>query len=191
MTVKHWIVAGVVASALVAEAAAAATYTIDSDHTYPSLEMPHMGLSIWRGKFDKTTGTVMYDAAAKTGSVDIEVATTSIDFGLADMHEEAVKPDWLDVEKYPTMTYTGKLRFDGGRPVAVDGQLTLRGVTKPLVLTINSFKCIEHPYYKKQVCGADAEGDVNRAEFGMTQYTEDGAGIIHLRIQIEGIRKDG
>jgi polyisoprenoid-binding protein YceI len=190
MSLRIWIVAGAIASALMPQGAAAATYIIDPMHTYPSLEMPHMGLSIWRGKFDKTTGTVMYDAAAKTGSVDIEVATSSIDFGLADMHEEAVKADWLDVEKYPTMTYTGTLRFDGDRPVAIDGKLTLRGVTKPLVLKINSFKCIVHPYYKKQACGADAEGDVNRAEFGMTQYTEDGAGIIHLRIQVEGMKKD-
>jgi len=190
MSARAWMFVATIASALAPETAAAATYTIDSQHTYPSLEMPHMGLSIWRGKFDKTTGTVTYDAAAKTGSVDIEVATSSIDFGLADMHEEAVKPDWLDVEKYPAMTYKGTLRFDGDRPVAVDGRLTLRGVTKPLVLKINSFKCIEHPYYKKQVCGADAEGDVDRADFGMTQYTEDGAGIIHLRIQVEGIKKD-
>jgi polyisoprenoid-binding protein YceI len=184
------LVAGTIACALMTESAGAATYTIDPLHTYPSLEMPHMGLSIWRGKFDKTSGTVIYDAAAKTGSVDIAVATSSIDFGLADMHDVAIKPDWLDVEKYPTMTYKGTLRFDGDRPVAIDGQLTLRGVTKPLALKINSFKCIQHPYYKKEVCGADAEGDVDRAQFGMTQYTDDGAGIIHMRIQVEDIKKD-
>ena len=169
---------------------AATTYVIDPVHTYPSLEMPHMGLSIWRGKFDKTSGTVVYDAAAKTGSVDIIVETSSIDFGLADMHTEAIKPDWLDVEKYPTMKYKGTLRFEGDKPVAVDGQLTLRGVTKPLVLKINSFKCMEHPFYKKEACGADAEGDVDRAQFGMTKYTDNGMGIIHMRIQVEGLKKE-
>jgi polyisoprenoid-binding protein YceI len=190
MWMKIWTVVGTIVVALMPQNAAATTYVIDPMHTYPSLEMPHMGLSIWRGKFDKTSGTVVYDAAAKTGSVDINVATTSIDFGLADMHAEAIKAEWLDVEKYPTMTYKGTLRFDGDKPAAIDGQLTLRGVTKPLVLKINSFKCIEHPYYKKQVCGADAEGDVDRAEYGMTQYTQEGAGILHLRIQVEGIKKD-
>jgi polyisoprenoid-binding protein YceI len=190
MRTKIWLAVGTIALVLLAESAVAATYIIDPMHTYPSLEMPHMGLSIWRGKFDKTSGTVIYDATAKTGSVDITVETSSIDFGLADMHTEAIKADWLDVEKYPTMKYKGTLRFEGDRPVAVDGQLTLRGVTKPLVLKINSFKCMQHPFYKKEACGADAEGDVDRAQFGMTQYTDYGMGIIHMRIQVEGLKKE-
>jgi polyisoprenoid-binding protein YceI len=86
------------------------------------------------------------------------------------------------------MNYKGTLKFKGDAPASVDGQLTLLGVTKPLQLTINSFKCIDHPYYKKEVCGADAEGDIDRADFGMTQYTDNGAGKIHLRIQVEALK---
>jgi polyisoprenoid-binding protein YceI len=66
----------------------------------------------------------------------------------------------------------------------------LRGVTRPLRLKINSFNCIDHPYYKKEVCGADAEGELNRADFGMTQYAEGEAGKVRLRIQVEAM-KDG
>lgn len=169
---------------------AADRYTIDPHHTYPSLEFTHMGLSIWRGKFNKSSGTVMLDRAARTGSAEIRVDTSSIDFGHDQMNEFAVKEDWLDVAKHPAMTYKGEFRFRGDTLVAVDGQLTLLGVTRPLNLKVNSFTCIFHPYFKKDVCGADAEGDLNRADFGMTQYSEGEWGKIHLRIQVEAIKDD-
>jgi polyisoprenoid-binding protein YceI len=167
--------------------AAPVTYPLDADHTFPSLEFPHMGLSVWRGKFNRTTGTFRYDAAARTGSVEVVVDAKSIDFGHDAMNEHAQKPDWLDTARYPDMTYRGRLRWEGERPVAVDGELTLRGVTRPLVLRINRFACIEHPYYKREACGADAEAELDRALWGMTQYTQDGAGILKLRIQVEAL----
>ncbi|HEX9391320.1 MAG TPA: YceI family protein [Usitatibacteraceae bacterium] len=169
-------------------AAIAADYNIDPDHTYPSLEFSHMGLSVWRGKFDKTSGKVMLDRAARSGSAEIVVDTASINFGHDKMKEFALGEDWLNVKKFPAMSYKGTLRFKGDTPVAMDGELTLLGVTKPVRLTLNSFTCIDHPYYKKEVCGADAEGDLNRADFGMTKYSEGEAGKIHLRIQVEAIK---
>ncbi len=168
--------------------ASAAEYTIDPDHTYPSLEFSHMGLSIWRGKFDRTSGKATLDQAARSGSVDIVIDSSSIDFGHDKMKEFALGEDWLNVKQFPTMRYQGTLRFKGDTPVAVDGTLTLLGVSKPVRLTLNSFKCIEHPYYKKEVCGGDAEADLNRADFGMTKYSEGEAGKIHLRIQVEAIK---
>ena len=149
-----------------------------------------MDLSIWRGKFNRTSGSFDYDAAARRGAVTVSVDTNSIDFGLDSMHEYAVKPDWLDVARHPAMTYSGNLIFKGDKPVAVDGNLTLRGVTRPLRLTVNTFDCIEHPFLKKEVCGADAEGELNRADYGMTQFAEGDAGKVQLRIQVEAIRED-
>jgi polyisoprenoid-binding protein YceI len=170
--------------------AAPTRYKLESEHTFPSLEFPHMGLSIWRGKFNRTNGTATLDRAAKTGSVTVNVDTASIDFGLDSINEYALRPEWLNTAKFPTMTYSGTLVFAGDQPVAVDGQLTLRGVTRPLRLRLNTFKCIDHPFYKKEACGADAEGELDRADFGMNQYTEDGAGRIRLRIQVEAVKED-
>lgn len=190
MSAKKWILAAVIAGASVPAVAAADNYTVDSEHTYPSLEFSHMGLSIWRGKFNKTLGKVTLDRAAKSGRVEVQVDAASIDFGHDKMKEFALAADWLNVKKFPTMTYKGVLKFRGDTPASVDGQLTLLGVTKPVKLKINSFKCMEHPLFKKEVCGADAEGDLNRADFGMSLYSEGEAGKIHLRIQVEAI-KDG
>jgi polyisoprenoid-binding protein YceI len=190
MRIVTLLIAAALTITLMPGVATAANYKLDPDHTFPSLEFSHMGLSIWRGKFNRTTGTVTLDLAARRGTVNVQVETDSIDFGLDSMHEYAVRPDWLDVAKFPVMTYTGSIVFQGDKPVAVEGQLTLRGVTRPLKLTINSFECIEHPFYKKEACGADAEGLLNRADFGMTQYAEGEAGKVRLRIQVEGLREE-
>jgi len=169
-------------------AAAPVAYTIESGHTYPSFEAPHMGISWWRGKFNKTSGSVSLDNAAKTGTVDISIDAASIDFGHDKMNEHAKGDDFFNVAKYPTITYKGTIKYEDGKPGAVDGQLTLLGVTKPVKLDIESFKCIPHPMLKKEVCGADAEGDFNRADFGMTKYADGDAGKVKLRIQVEALK---
>ncbi|HSW11671.1 MAG TPA: YceI family protein [Solimonas sp.] len=169
--------------------ASADQYVIETHHTYPSLEMSHMGISIWRGKFNKSSGKVTLDRKAKTGTVDIAVETASVDFGHDEMNKHAVAEDWLNAARYPVMNYKGQLKFSGDTPSTIDGQLTMRGVTRPVTLKINSFTCIDHPFYKKEVCGADAEGQLDRADFGMTQYTDNGAGKITIKVQVEAIRE--
>ena len=150
--------------------AAPATYNIDPQHTFPAFETDHMGgMSIWRGKFKTTSGKVVLDIAAKTGEVDVTVQTASVDFGL-DAMDKHVKEDpaMLDVAKFPTASYKGKIsKWNGDAPAEIDGQLTLHGVTKPLKLTVNSFLCKPNPMNKKETCGADASGTFNREAFGI------------------------
>lgn len=171
-------------------AGATDTYTVDPMHTYPSIEFPHMGISIWRGKFDRTRGKITLDRAQKTGTVEVAIDIASIDFGLAAMDEKARSDDFFDAARFPFATYTGKIRFDGDKPVAVDGSITIRGVTRPANLHVNLFNCIPHPMLKREVCGADAEGELNWSEYGMkmSQYGQGDAGRVHLRIQVEAIK---
>ena len=170
--------------------AAPERYAIDPDHTYPSLEFPHMGISVWRGKFNKTRGSVVLDRAARSGEVDVTVEAASIDFGHRVMNEVALGADWLNVEMHPTLRYIGALRYEGDTPVAVDGKLTFLGVVRPLELKIHAFKCIRHPLFRREVCGADASGTLDRAEFGLKQGTEGGAGRTTLRIQVEALKQE-
>ena len=170
--------------------AAADTYQIEPNHTYPSFEADHMGISVWRGKFTKTSGTIVLDRAAKTGSVDITVDMDSVDFGHQKMNEHAKKPDIFDVAKYPTATFKGnKIRFNGDTPVAVDGDFTLHGVTKPLTLTINKFKCIEHPMLKREVCGADASATFQRSDYGVNFGLPRFSPEVKLAIQVEAVKQ--
>jgi polyisoprenoid-binding protein YceI len=173
-------------------AAAPVTYNVDPDHTYPSFEADHMGLSIWRGKFNKTAGKVTLDKAAGQGTVDVTIDIASIDFGHSKLNEVAKSPDLFDATKYPQATYKGKLDgFANGIPSQVVGDLTLHGVTRPLVLKINSFKCMPHPMLKREVCGADALGTFNREDFGMDAGKPYGFSMdVTLRIQVEAIRAE-
>ncbi len=169
----------------------AQTYNVDPSHTYPNFEADHMGISIFRGKFTKTSGKVSLDRAAKTGAVDITIDPNSIDFGQAKLNEHAKGKDMFDVEKFPTITYKGKsIKFDGDRPASVEGELTLLGVTKPVTLTINKFKCIEHPMLKREVCGADASAEFKRSDFGMNIGLPKFSPEVKLAIQIEAVKAD-
>jgi len=175
--------------------AAPATYKIDPAHTYPSFEADHMGgLSVWRGKFDSSQGTVTLDKEKSTGTVEITVDTSSINFGHEKLNEHAKSADMFDVAKYPTATYKGTLAsFKDGAPTEVKGELTLHGVTKPVTLKIDKFLCKPHPMTKKEVCGADARGTINRGDFGIDFGGKPPMNFnleTKLAIQVEAQRQD-
>lgn len=174
--------------------AAPTQYNIDPNHTYPSFEVDHFGgMSVWRGKFATSSGTVQLDRAGKTGSVDITIDATSIDTGNEKLNNHVrTGEDMLDVAKYPTATYKGKFaKFKGDSPTEVVGELTLHGITKPLNLTINSFKCMMHPMMKKEFCGADATATFSRADFGITWGQNFGfKPEVKLSIQVEAFKAD-
>jgi len=172
--------------------AAPVTYEVDPGHTYPSFAADHMGgLSVWRGKFDKSSGTIVLDKDKSTGTVDITVDTSSINFGHEKLNEHAKGPDLFDVTKFPTATYKGKLaNFKNGSPTEVQGEFTLHGVTKPLTLKINQFLCKPNPMTKKEVCGADASATFNRKDYGLGFGEAYGFKMdVNLEIQVEAVRQ--
>ncbi|MES2950706.1 MAG: YceI family protein [Pseudomonadota bacterium] len=179
------------ALALVAGSVVAApvSYTIDPTHTYPSFEADHMGISVWRGKMTKNSGTVVLDKAAGTGTVEIAIDLASIDFGLPALNTWAKGKDFFNVKKSPRATYKGKLeKFVDGSPTQVSGELTLNGQTHPVNLTIHRFKCVPHPMLKRELCGADASGSFNRDTFGLSAGKDYGFNMdVALRIQVEAI----
>ena len=171
--------------------AAQVTYNVDPNHTYPSFEADHFGgLSVWRGKFDKSSGTIVVDKEKSSGTVDITIDATSIDFGMPKLNDHAKSAEMFDVEKFPTASYKGTLsKFKDGAPTEVEGQFTLHGVTKPLTLKINQFKCMISPMTKKEVCGADASATLNRSDFGVSFGDKYGfKQEVKLQIQVEANR---
>ena len=173
--------------------AAPVKYNVDPNHTYPSFEADHFGgLSVWRGKFDKSSGTIVVDKDKGSGTVEITIDAASIDFGHGKLNDHAKSAEMFDVAKFPTATYKGTLaKFKDGSPTEVEGELTLHGVTKPVKLTINQFKCIVNPMIKKEVCGADASTTFNRSDFGVSFGDKYGfKQEVKLQIQVEGIRAD-
>jgi polyisoprenoid-binding protein YceI len=190
---KHLIVSAVLALIAGSATASPTTYNLDPRHTYPSFESDHFGgISIWRGKFTKSSGVVILDRAAKTGTIDVSIDTDSIDTGNVPLDTRVKSADFLDVTKYPTATFKGSaLRFDGDIPTEVSGDFTFHGVTKPLTLKIDSFKCFVNPLIKKEVCGAEASAQFDRADYGVNWGTNYGfKTATRLQIQVEGVRAD-
>lgn len=191
---NNLLLSAVLAIACGTAVAAPDTYTIDSSHTYPSFKTAHIaGISFWRGKINQSSGTVVLDRAAKTGSIDILMDMTSIDFGHEKMNEHARKDDIFDVAKFPSATYKStRLVFTGDVITAVEGNLTLHGVTKPVTLTVNQFKCVPHPFFKREVCGADASAVIDRTDFGVSygvgKVIPDGK--VTLDIQVEALKDE-
>ena len=172
--------------------AAPESFTSDDNHTFSSFSYSHFGYSIQTSRFNNTTAKFTVDRAAKTGSVEATIDTKSVDTGskLFDGHIQG--EDFLDTGKFPTITYKSKsIVFKGDAPATVNGELTLHGVTKPVVLTINKFKCIMSPMLKREVCGADASATFNRADFGIDYAVKMGFNPeVKLAIQVEAIKAD-
>lgn len=170
--------------------AAPETYIIDNAHTFPRFEYSHFGYSNQVSRFDKTSGKIVLDRATKTGSVDVTIDTTSVDTGFALFNGHIQGEDFLDTKQYPTITFkSGKLNFKGDTLASVDGNLTIKGITKPVTLAITSFKCMPHPMTKKDACGANAVTKIKRTEFNAGKYAPNVSDEVTLTIAVEASKE--
>jgi polyisoprenoid-binding protein YceI len=165
--------------------AAPTTYKSDDNHTYVRFSYSHMGFSTQEQRFNKVTGTVTFDPVAKSGSVDISIDTKSIDTGSDLFNGHIQGADFLDTATFGTATFKStSVKFDGDKPVSIDGNLTLKGVTKPVTLTVTGFKSGQN-MMKKDAIGADASTKISRTAFNMGKYVPNVSDDVTLSIAIE------
>ncbi len=184
-------------AALILAAAAAApalaapeTYVVDGTHTYPRFSYSHFGYSTQLSRFNKTTGKVVFDKAAKSGSVDILIDAKSVDTGYPTFNEHIQGEDFLDTAQFPTASFKStKVIFEGDKPASIEGKLTLKGVTKPVTLTVTSFQAMPHPMVKKDAIGANAYTVVKRSEFNAGKYAPYVGDDVRIDIAIEAIKE--
>ena len=170
--------------------AAADTYNIDPSHTFSRFEYSHFGYSTQQSRFNNTTGKITLDRAAKTGSVDVVIDTKSVDTGNSVFNGHIQAEDFFDTAKFPTITYKStKFNFDGDKLASVDGNLTIKGITKPLTLTVTSFQCMPHPMLKKDACGANAVAKIKRTEFNAGKYAPYVGDDVSLSFAIESVKE--
>jgi len=176
------------AFAAIAPAFAADSYSIDPRHTRPLFEINHFGYSTQHGRFDQAGGKISLDVAAKRGSVDLSIATASIDMGADDWNKHLKSEDFFNVEKFPSMTFkSDKLVFNGDKVVGAEGSFTLLGVTKPLTVAVANFRCAPHPMNKKPMCGGDISATIKRSDFGMTKYVPAVSDEVKIIVPVEAI----
>jgi polyisoprenoid-binding protein YceI len=150
--------------------AAAVTYVPDPNHTFVRFSYNHLGFTTQQSRFDKTTGTVTLDPAAKSASIDLVIDAKSVDTGSELFNGHIQGADFLDTADFPTATFKStSIHFDGDAPVSIDGVLTVKGVSKPVTLTVTSFKHAPNMQKKDQI-GANATTTVKRSDFKMDKY---------------------
>ena len=167
--------------------AAPTTYSPEPNHTFVRFAYNHMGFSTQESRFNSTSGTVTYDPAAKTASIDMLINTKSVDTGSDLFNGHIQGPDYLDTAQFSTATFKStSVKFDGDTPVSIEGNLTVKGVTKPVTLKVTSFK---HGLnmMKKDSIGADATGTIKRSDFNMSKAVPMVGDEVTLEIAIEAM----
>lgn len=188
MKLKTLVTLTALAAFSVAAQATPSTYNIDNSHTYPHFTYSHLGYSIQTHKFDKTSGKVVMDFDAKTGSADVTIDATSVNTGFALFNEHLQGPDYFDTAKYPTITFkSNNMTFKGNTPVSLSGDLTVKGVTRPVTLEVTHFKCMPHPMLKAPACGGNATTKVKRSEFNMGKGVPFVGDEVTLTLAIEAV----
>lgn len=169
--------------------AAPETYAIDPTHTAPRFEYSHFGYSKQLHRFDNTSGTIVIDRAAKTGSVEVSIDAKSINTGYPLFNGHIQGEDFFNTAAYPTITFKSThVKFDGDAPAAVDGNLTIKGVTRPVTLTVTSFKAMPHPIRKNDAIGANAHTQIKRSDFNMGKYAPNVSDEVTLSIAVEAMK---
>lgn len=187
---KRFAILAIAATISTAAVAAPETYIIDGNHTLPRFSYSHFGYSTQLSRFDKTSGKIVIDRVAKTGSIEVTINTTSVDTGYPLFNEHIQAEDFLSTAKYPTSTFTSSnVTFDGDKITSVDGILTLKGVSKPVTLSVTSFMCMPHPMLKKDACGANATVVVKRTDFNMGKYAPYVGDEVTINLPIEAIKQ--
>lgn len=171
--------------------AAPATYAIDPTHTFATFEIDHFGASTNRARFDKKSGSVQFDKAAKTGKVEIELDMTSVNSGTPAFNKHLQSADIFNVEKFPTAKFVSdKFVFDGDKLKEVTGQLTLNGQTHPITIKSNKFTCYDSPMLKREVCGGDFEATIDRTQWGVNYGVDWGfPKNVRLVLQMEAVKQ--
>lgn len=189
MRLTHSIAALALAAVAASASAAPETYNVDPTHTFPRFSYSHLGLSTQLSKFNKVSGSVVLDKEAKTGSVDVTIDMTSVDTGSSVFNGHIQGEDFLSTAKYPTATFKStKVNFVGDKPDAIDGNLTIKGVTKPVTLKVTHFVNKEHPMMKRDTIGADATVTIKRTEFNAGKYAPYVGDDVTITVSIEALK---
>ncbi len=187
---KHPVLALVLALLAGGAGAAPETYVIDTAHTAPRFEYSHFGFSNQLHSFDKTSGKIVYDRAARTASVEVSIDARSVNTGFALFNEHIQGADFFDTAAYPEITFKStRVRFEGDKPVAVEGDLTLKGVTRPVTLSVATFQARLNPMRKKDEIGANAFAKIKRSDFNMGKFAPNVSDDVTLSIAVEAIKE--
>lgn len=181
----------VLISSYCAIGSAADTYHVDANHTHATFRFQHLGLSNFDGKIPAKSGSLVLDRAQKTGSVEVVFDLEKIATGVAKFDDHLRSADFFETGKNPTATFkSSKVTFEGDKPATIAGDLTIKGITKPVTLKVTSFNCVDqHPMAKVAACGGNATASIKRSDFGLRYALPAVKDEITLDVEVEALKK--
>lgn len=182
--------AAVLFSSCCAAVHAADTYAVDPNHTSATFSFQHLGFSTFHGKIPAQGGSITLDREQKSGNLEVVFDLEGIATGVPKFDEHLRSKDFFEVDKHPTATFkSSKITFKGDKPASVAGDLTIKGITKPVTLQVTSSNCGPHPMMKVPACGANATAKINRSDFGLSYALPAVKDEITLDIEVEATAK--
>ncbi|MFC5475654.1 YceI family protein [Paraherbaspirillum soli] len=168
---------------------AAERFDIDPQHTWSIFEYRNWGLSLQRGRFDRNAGFIELDQQTKTGVIDIEVDAASISTGLELLNKILRSADFFDVDHHPKISFkSSRLHFDQERLVQAEGELTIKGITRPTTLEVTHFDCHSTATGGKPACAADGFAKISRSDFKLGHFTPFVSDGVTLYFSVEGVK---
>ena len=170
--------------------AQAPNYAIDPTHTFVNYENGHYGTTTNRGRFSTKDGTLFFDRAGQQGRVEIIIDISSVNTGVDFLNRQIQGKDFFNVADHPTGSFVSdKFVFNGDKVSEVQGKLTLKGKTHPVVLKAMKFNCYMNPLVKREVCGGDFETNISRSQWDILWGLQFGfEDAVRLLIQVEAIK---
>jgi polyisoprenoid-binding protein YceI len=142
-----------------------------------------------RGMFERTTGRLVLDMAARTGSVDVVIDASSVNTGFKIRDDNLRGDRFFKVAEFPTINFkSNALKFDGDKIVSADGDLTILGKSNPVSLKVERMHCGTDPLTKRYICGADLSTSIKKSDWGMSAFGSALGNDVRLSISVEAIR---
>jgi polyisoprenoid-binding protein YceI len=162
----------------------AGTYKVESYHTQVGFSLSHFGFTNYAGLFCGATGSMQLDPAhLTTAKLEVTIPVQSITTTVAKLTDELKGPRWFDTARFPSATFTSTEVVSGGNGEAIiTGNLTLHGVTKPVVLNAHFIGAGMNPISKAYTVGFEVTGTIKRSEFGVSTYVPNIGDEVHLTI---------
>jgi polyisoprenoid-binding protein YceI len=180
------------AATLSGTAQAAEQFRIDPNHTFVYFAVVHTGVSSVRGRFNVPKGGASLDVAKQEATVNVEIDARSLDTGVKQLDGILIGESFFDVGKFRTATFSGRaVRFAERVPTEFEGNLTVKGVTRPVQLTAERFVCqqVTVLVVKHYVCGGDLTATLKRSDFGLSKYLSMVSDDVRITISVEAIRE--
>lgn len=169
---------------------AAEHFVLDPEHTFPSFEIRHQGVSLLRGKFNRSQGRVVLDPNGPGSLIDVSVDAGSGDTGHDGLNQKLLGGNFFNTARFPDIRFVATdVVFQNGKPVAANGTLTLLGVSQPLTLEIRDYACTRQFPTLRPMCGADVHASLKRSDFGMVYGIPLIGDEVKLAIEVEGFRE--